>query len=226
MGGGAGRCGRSSGRAGVFTGPMNRMEAKLSDDLRPKAAVVEHENMEREVLLALLEDVTKQRDKVLSQYEAMALQVDQSIREVDDALLDARHNAKRAEESERRAEREAARATELALELDEERRKGAEIAAAFACFREALMYAPVEDPWGALSRAASQIVDGWVAWARAEIPADSPLLPWFDRTVALAKTTTRLALKWTKAFLAWTKPRVSRLWLSLKSEVSRRLSKK
>lgn len=202
------------------------MEVKLSDNLLPKAAAgVEHEKLGREELLVLLRDVTEQRDKVLSQYEAMALQVDESTREIDDALLDAEHNAKKAEDSEHRAEQEAARANELLRQLDEERRRSAEIAAEFARFRDAVEHAPVEHPWGVLWRAVAQILSDWVAWARAKIPPESSLLPWFDRAIDLAKAAGRLALKCGKALFEWAKPRVLDLWKWLKSEVARRMSK-
>jgi hypothetical protein len=181
--------------------------------------------MEREELAALLRDVTEQRDKVLSQYEAMALQVDESTREIDDAVLNAQQNAKRAEDSEQRATQEAARANELARQLDDERRKRTEIAAELARFRNAMEHAPVEDPWGVLWRAASQIVSDWVAWARAKIPPDSPFLPWFDRGVEWAKAVGRLTLKWSKVLFEWAKPRVADLGRRLKDEIARRLSK-
>lgn len=204
----------------------SRVEAKLSDDRIPKAAAgVEHEKLGRDELLALLRGVTEQRDQVLSQYEAMALQVDESTREIDDALLDAQHNAKKAEDSEHRAAQEAARADELSRQLGEERRKRAEIAAEFARFRDWVAHAPVEDPWGVLWRALSQIAGDWVAWARAKIPPDSPFLPWFDRAVGFAKTAGRLAVKCGKALFEWAKPRVIDLWKRLESEVARRASK-
>jgi hypothetical protein len=202
------------------------MEEKLSDDLIPKAAAdVEHEKLGRKELLALLRDVTEQRDKVLFQYEAIALQVDESVREIDYCLLDEQRNAKKAEDMERRAEQEAAHANELSRQLDEERRKRTEIAAEFARFRNAMEHATVEDPWGVLWRAISQIVRDWVDWVRAKIPRNSPLLPWFDRAVALTKTAGRLAWKWGKVFFEWTKPRVIDLWKWLKNEVARRMSK-
>lgn len=198
----------------------------MSDNPILKAgADLEHEKQGREELLALLRNVTEQRDKLLSQYEGMALQVDESSREIAADLLEAQRNAKKAEASERHAEEEEAHANELSRELDEERRKSAEIAAEFARFREAAEHAPVEDPWGQLWRAMSQIVSDWVAWARAKIPPDSALLPWFDRAVELTKTAIRLALKWGKAFFEWAKPRVVDLWKWLKSEVARRMSK-
>lgn len=210
------------------------MEATLSEDLTPKSGGdVDHEKLSREELLALLRDVTEHRDKLLSQYEAMALEVNEATREIDDARLDAQHsarkaedNARKAEDNERRAEQENSRANQLARQLDEERVKSAGIAAEFARFREQTAHPPIEDPWCALLRAASQILSNGVAWVRAKIPPDSPLLPWFDRIVQLAKTTGRLAFEGSKVLLAWAKPRLIEIWKWLEGEVSRRVTKK
>lgn len=185
----------------------------------------EHEKLGREELLALLRDVTAQRDNLLSQYEAMAFQVDESVREIAADVLDAQENAKRAETFEHRAAEEATQIAELSRQLNEERRRRAETSAEFARFREAVERAPVDDPWGVLWRAASQILTDWVAWARAKIPPDSPLLPWFDRAVELVKAAGRLAWRCSKAFFEWAKPRVIDLWSRLRSEASRRTSK-
>jgi hypothetical protein len=201
------------------------MEAKLSNDFAPKASAdIEHENLTREELLALLRNVTEHRDKILSQFEAMALQTDQSAREVAEAQLEERYEARRAEDSEHHVEQEAAHAKELSRQLDEERRKGAAIAAEFAHFRDAMERAAIEDPWSVLGRAALQILSDWVAWVRAKIPPDNPLLPWFDRAVALAKATGSLLFRWGKAFFKWAKPRAVDSWRWLKSEVARRIN--
>lgn len=202
------------------------MEANLSNDFAPKvSADIEHESLSRKELLALLRDVTEQRDRVLFQFEAMALQTDESAREVAEAQQDEHYEAKRAEESERHAEQEVAHAKELLRQLDEERRKSAAIAAEFARFRDAMERAPVEDPWSVLGRAALQIVSNWVAWMRAKIPRDSPLVSWYDRAVELAKTTGSLLFRCGKAFFEWAKPHAVDLWLRLRSEFARRMRK-
>jgi hypothetical protein len=180
---------------------------------------IEHEKLDREELLALLRDVTEQRDNLLTKYEAMALQVDESVREIATDVLIAQRSEKKAEASERHAEEEATHAMELSRQLDEERRKRAEVAAEFARFRDAVARAPVEDPWGVLWRAASQIGNDWVAWARAKIPPDSWFLPWFDRAVELVKTVSRLAFKSAKALFEWARPHVIDLWKRLKSKL-------
>lgn len=151
----------------------------------------------------------------------MALQVDKSAREINDALMNAQHSAKEAEDSEQRAAQEAARASQLSRQLDQERQKRTEIAAELARFRGTMEHRPVEDPWGVLWRAVSQIVSDWVASMRSKIPADSPLLPWFDRAVEILKTSGRFALKCGKALVAWTKPLIVNIWRRLKGEIER-----
>jgi len=203
-------------------GLKNRKEGKLSDEIAPKADAAD---MEREALRALLRDVTDQRDKLLSQYEAMALQVDESTREIDDDILQAQEYAKKAEVSEHRATEAIARANELARQLDEERRKSANVAEEFARFRYAAEHVSVEKPRAMLWRAISLIARDFVAWMRAKIPPDSPLLPWFDRTIEMGTKAGRLALTWANTLIEWATPRVIDLWKWLKSQVAQRLSK-
>lgn len=179
---------------------------------------IEHEKLDREELLALLRDVTEQRDNLLTKYEAMALQVDESVREIAADVRDAQRSETKAEASERLAEQEATHASELSRQLDDERRKRDEIAAEFARFRDAVERAPVDDPWGVLWRAVTQILGGWAAWARAKIPPDSAFLPWFDRAVGLVKALSRLAFRGAKALFEWAWPHLIDVWKRLTIE--------
>jgi hypothetical protein len=205
----------------------------LSDENVPNA-----DDVKRESLRALLRDVTAQRDKLLAEYEAMALQVDESTREIDDDILQIRQCADKAEATERRAEKETARADDLARQLDEERRDGATVTAEFARFRReaeqrqaaaeralALQPPPDETPLAMLWRAITLIACDAVAWTRAKIPPDSPLLPWFDRAIDVATKAGRLAWNCARAFIEWATPRVIDLWKWAKSEVAKRVSK-
>jgi hypothetical protein len=204
----------------------------LSDENVPNA-----NDVKRESLRALLRDVTAQRDKLLAEYEAMALQVDESTREIDEDILQIRQCADKAEASERRAEKETARADDLARQLDEERRNGATVTAEFARFRReaeqrqaaaerALALQPSEaSPVAMLWRAITLIACDAVAWTRAKIPPDSPLLPWFDRAIEYATKAGRLAWKCARAFIEWATPRAIDLWKWAKSEIAKRGNK-
>ena len=204
----------------------------MSDENVPNA-----DDVKRESLRALLRDVTAQRDKLLAEYEAMALQVDESTREIDEDILQIRQCADKAEATERRAEKETARADDLARQLDEERRNGATVTAEFARFRReaeqrqaaaerALALQPSEaSPVAMLWRAITLIACDAVAWTRAKIPPDSPLLPWFDRAIEYARKAGRLAWQCANAFVVWATPRVIELWKWAKSEVAKRANK-
>ena len=204
----------------------------MSDENVPNA-----DDVKRESLRALLRDVTAQRDKLLAEYEAMALQVDESAREIDEDILQIRQYSGKAEASERRAEKETARADDLARQLDEERRNSATVTNEFARFRReaeqrraaaerALALQPSEaSPLAMLWRAITLIACDAVAWTRAKIPPDSPLLPWFDRAIEYATKAGRLAWKCACAFIEWATPRVIDLWKWAKSEVAKRVSK-
>ena len=204
----------------------------MSDENVPNA-----DDVKRESLRALLRDVTAQRDKLLAEYEAMALQVDESAREIDEDILQIRQCADKAEASERRAEKETARADGLARQLDEERRDSATVTNEFARFRReaeqrqaaaerALALQPSEaSPVAMLWRAITLIACDAVAWTRAKIPPDSPLLPWFDRAIEYATKAGRLAWKCACAVIEWATPRAIDLWKWAKSEVAKRGNK-
>ena len=204
----------------------------MSDDSIPNPAedVERGKRQERYDLLARLRDVTRQRDELLSQYEAMAFQVEESTKDVDGALLEARANAKRAKDCEVLEQREAAQISELTRQLEEERRKSGEIAAEFARYRQAMeqklaQHEQHESPWSLLALATSQILSQTVAWLRAKIPAESALLPWFDRLMDFADASGRLTWRWGKAAFDWAKPRVLDLWTRLRAEIALRTRK-
>jgi hypothetical protein len=210
------------------------MQRNLSEDRASKAPDADYEKLGRDALIALLRSAIQQRDEVVAKYEAMAYQVDESTREIDDAMLTARDKAEAAEKSARHAAEEDALVGKLERLLDEERGKNASLAADFARYRERMAKTPVEDPWGQLGRAISQIGEDGVVWMRAKIPPDSQMLPWFDKTVDGAKKLGRVACQWSYAAYDWAKPRVIELyrwarpraidlWRRGRSEVERRM---
>jgi hypothetical protein len=188
------------------------MQRKLSEDRTSATPDADYDKLGRDALIALLRSAVEQRDEVIAKYEAMAYQVDESTHEIDDAMLEARRKGEQAEKNERHAEEEAALVAKLERLLDEERRKNAALAGDFARFRERMAKTPVEDPWGHLWRAMSQIGDDGVVWARAKIPPDSQMLPWFDRTIDGAKKAGRVAGQGGCAAYDWAKPRAIELY--------------
>jgi hypothetical protein len=211
------------------------MQRNLSQDRASESPDTDYEKLGRDALIALLRSAMRQRDEVISKYEAMAYQVDESTREIDDAALAARDKSAEAEKSARRAAEEEALVRKLERDLDAERGKNAALAADFARYRERMARTPVEDPWGQLGRAVSQIGEDGVVWARAKFPPDSKYLPWFDKTVDGAKKAGRTACAFSLAAYDWAKPRAIELyqwarpravdlWKRGRSEVERRMS--
>lgn len=100
-----------------------------------------------------------------------------------------------------------------------------------------LAAAPSPDPVVVLADFASEKTKALVAMTRAAIPADSPALPWFDRTISAVTTAgsvtvkvTRETARWLapriKEAYEWAKPRALELYAKAKTEVETRLAKK
>lgn len=103
--------------------------------------------------------------------------------------------------------------------------------------RKQLASAPKPDPVVVIVDFASEQTKALVVKARAAIPADSPALPWFDKTVSVlttagsvAVTVTRETTRWlaprVKEAYVWAKPRALELYAKAKTEVEAKLAKK
>lgn len=181
---------------------------------------------ERDELRARLDEVTSQRDAILAERESTTQQVEEAAKQVADANWRAEEAEKKAQESDHRAQAASARADTTARELDEARRQAAEAAAEHARYRHEIENAPAEDPWAMLWRALSQLTQDGVAWTRAKIPADSPILPWFDKAVAGATRAGCVAIKTADAAIKWATPHAIALFERAKSEIAQRMEKK
>ncbi len=110
-------------------------------------------------------------------------------------------------------------------------------AAENARLKNQIATAPAPDPVVVLADFASEKTKALVAKARAAIPADSPALPWFDRTIAavttagsVTVTVTRETARWLAPRIqdgyAWAKPRALELYAKAKTEIEAKLAKK
>jgi hypothetical protein len=82
------------------------------------------------------------------------------------------------------------------------------------------------DPLALLWAIVSDKTRAGVAWLRAKIPADSPILPWFDRTVETVTRVGCMAVKLTREFIAWATPRVIALSKQGMAKIEEMLAKK
>lgn len=105
-------------------------------------------------------------------------------------------------------------------------RRLAEAEAEVARLRQALAAAPSNDPGQMLCALLCERTQSAVAWTRAQIPAESPLLPYFDKTVATVTTVGCQALRLSKEAYVWAKPHALALFARAKQELQSRMEKK
>lgn len=115
---------------------------------------------------------------------------------------------------------------EASRQVDAANRRADEAAAEIARLRHVIATAPSSDPAIVLWNLIQQKTKEGVAWTRGKIPADSPALPWFDKTIALATQIGCFAIKATDAFIRWATPRAIELFHKGKAELEARLAKK
>ncbi len=108
---------------------------------------------------------------------------------------------------------------------DAERRL-AEAEAEVARLQQTLAVAPSNDPAQVLGALISDRTRSAVGWMRAQIPAGSPLLPYFDKSVAAITTVGCQTLRLSKEACLWAKPHALALFARGKQEIQSRLAKK
>ncbi len=114
----------------------------------------------------------------------------------------------------------------LAASLQQAARRADEAAAEISRLRSALEAKPPTDLTGVLLAILSEKTLAAVAWVRAKIPADSPALPYFDKTVELATKLGCMAVKLTREFIVWATPHVMELYKLGKGKVEELMAKK
>lgn len=170
--------------------------AKERDDLKEQLASV---LSERDKMIG---DVVADHDKIVADISSQRDALAKEKAAVEASLQDA---TRRAEEAERRA---------------------AEAAAEIQRLRGVIAAGPSSDPLELLLAVLAEKTKAAVAWLRARIPADSPLLPWFDKTVDAVTRIGCMAVKLTKEFIVWATPRVLELSKRTVAKVEEMLAKK
>jgi hypothetical protein len=115
---------------------------------------------------------------------------------------------------------------EASRQVDAANRRADEAAAEIARLRHVIATAPSSDPAVVLWSLISQKTSEGVAWVRGKIPADSPALPWFDKTIAIVTQIGCFAVKAADAFIRWAAPKAIELFYKGKAELEARLEKK
>jgi len=170
----------------------------LQEHLRAAKAERDRQIFEKNEIINKANAASKERDEVRARLDQTAAERDRLAAEKGDA-------ARRADETARRLE---------------------EAMGEIARLRNAIEAAPSADPLVLVWQVASQRVKQAGAWTRSKIPADSPLLPWFDWVVETVAKLGCLAIGAADKFLRWAVPRAIDLGKRLLTEVEARLAKK
>lgn len=114
----------------------------------------------------------------------------------------------------------------LEAALQEAARRVDEAGAEASRLRSALDAKPPTDLTGVLLAILSEKTQAAVAWVRSKIPADSPALPYFDKTVEVVTKLGCMTVKLTREFIVWARPHVMELYKLGKGKVEELMAKK
>ena len=119
-----------------------------------------------------------------------------------------------------------ARALQASTQFEAASRRADEAAAEVVRLRQAIATAPSSDPAVVLWNLVAEKTKQGVGWVRGKIPADSPALPWFDKTVDVVTQIGCIAVKAADAFIRWAVPKAIELFNKGKAELEARMEKK
>lgn len=199
----------------------------IQEQLRILRAERDRQNFEKAEIVAKANAYAKERDQAKEELASVLSERDQMI---GDVVSD--HEKKIADLiSERdRLAQEKASATSLVQSMtrlaDDAKRRADEAAEKIVRLRAIVDNAPKQDPVALLLALATEKTKALVAWVRGKIPADSAILPWFDKTVETVTALGCAAVKLTREFLAWATPRVIALSKQGVAKVEELLAKK
>jgi uncharacterized coiled-coil DUF342 family protein len=199
----------------------------IQEQLRILRAERDRQNFEKAEIVAKANAYAKERDQAKEELASVLSERDQMI---GDVVAD--HEKKIADLiSERdRLAQEKASATSLVQSMtrlaDDAKRRADEAAGEIVRLRAIIDNTPKQDPVALLLALATEKTKALVAWVRGKIPADSPILPWFDKTVETVTALGCAAVKLTREFIAWATPRVIALSKQGIAKVEELLAKK
>jgi hypothetical protein len=172
--------------------------AGLQDQLRTVTAERDRQTFEKNEIVNKANAAAKERDELRARLAEVLVERDRLSSEKTDA---------------------ARRADETARQLDEATAESARL-------RGVIDAAPSSDPLVLLWQIATQKTKALVAWIRAKIPADSPLLPWYDKAIETITRAGCLALCYADKGFRWALPRLVGLTQRAVAEIETRIAKK
>jgi hypothetical protein len=209
-------------------GSVSRDEyEKLLEQLKAATAERDLQSKEKAQIVAKANEYAKERDGLKEELAAVLSQRDQMI---GDVVAD---HEKRISDVASQRDQLAHEKAALAASLQDATRRADEANRQFVAssleiqrLREALDASPKTDPLDLLLEVLADRTKQLIAWVRGKIPADSPVLPYFDKTVETATKVGCTAVKLTRQFIAWATPKVIELSKQGVAKVEELLAKK
>lgn len=199
----------------------------LQEQLKAAKSERDRQIFEKAEIVAKANACARERDDLKEELASVLSERDKMIGDVvaehDKTVADL------ASERDRLATEKAAVAASLqdaTRRADDATRLAKEAMAEVTRLRGVIDAAPSADPLEVLWTLVCEKTKAAVAWVRGKIPADSPILPWFDKTVETVTRIGCIAVKLTRDFIAWATPRVIQLVKQGAAKVEELLAKK
>ncbi len=199
----------------------------LQEQLKAAKAERDRQVFEKSEIVSKANVYAQERDGLKEQLASVLKERDQII---GDVVAD--HDKKIADvasERDQLAHEKAAIAASLqeaTRRADDASRRSEEAGAEIARLRKALAAAPTADPVEVLLKLATDKTKAAVAWVRGKIPADSPILHYYDKTVETVATVGCKAARLFEDLVLWLTPKVIELSKQGLTKVEELLAKK
>ena len=210
-------------------GLVSAAPAKIADlrsQLKAVAAERDRNAYEKIEIVPKTNKAIKERDDLRAEFAIVAAERDRQAFEKSEVIAKANSLAKECDELRDRFAAVSAERDRLLAEKTDIERAVETTLAETARLRHQIESTPPVDPARVLFDFAAEQTKTLVAKIRAMIPLDSPALPWFDKTVAIATAVGCFAVQETRGFVCWIIPRWRKLYAFLKGEIEARLAER
>jgi hypothetical protein len=199
----------------------------LQEQLKTTKADRDRQNFEKFEIVAKANAYAKERDDLKEQLASVLTERDQMIGDVvaeHDKLVADLTSARDALTKENASV--AASLAEMTRRAEDAARRADSAVAEVARLRKIVDATPSTDPVELLWAVVTQKTKAAVAWIRSKIPADSPILPYFDKSIAVATQVGCAAVRLTREFIVWATPKAIELSKRGVAKVEELLAKK
>jgi len=199
----------------------------LQEQLRTVKAERDRQSFEKAEVVARANAFSKERDELKTELASVLASRDQMI---GDVVADHEKIAADLTSERDRLLQERNAATSLVQSLtrqaDEAKQRADAAEAEIARLRQQVVDLSSPDPLEVLLTFVSEKTRAAVAWMRSKIPADSPALTYFDKTIETVTRIGCVTLELSRDFIAWATPRVIDLSKQAVAKVEEFLAKK